>query len=86
MVGRTPEKRRILAQRQECRGRPIPDESATKEFGCQQELGEGDCEGEGNAGRRFQNDSIPFALTKKLHKESVIQTASSIPRFPKPTW
>jgi hypothetical protein len=47
MVGRTPEKRRIVAQRQECRGRPIPDESATKEFRCQQEIGEGDCEGKG---------------------------------------
>ena len=34
MVSRTPEKRRILAQRQECRGRPIPVEPATNEFGC----------------------------------------------------
>jgi hypothetical protein len=49
MVGRTPEKRRVVAVRQECRDWPITTEPAAEEFRCQQEIGEGDCEGEGKA-------------------------------------
>ena len=53
MAGRThEEKRRLVAQRQECRDWAFTVEPAAKEFGGQQVLGEGASEGEGNAGRR----------------------------------
>ena len=51
----------LVAQRQECRDWAFPVEPAAKEFGCQQELGEGASEGEaceaceGNPGRRSRN-------------------------------
>ena len=73
---------RLVAERQECRDWPIPAEPAAEEFGGEQELGEGASEGEGNAGRRLQNVSIPFALAKKLPKVSAIQIASSTSRLP----
>ena len=72
MAGRTyNEERRAVAQRQECRGRPIPAKSAAEEFGGQQELkqeaqadriagedAQGEASGESveaNARRKFQN-------------------------------
>ncbi len=50
MAGRTHEERRAVAERQECRDWPIPAEPAAEESRCQQEVGEGASEGEGNAG------------------------------------
>ncbi len=43
---------RLVVERQEFRNWPIPAEPATEELRCQQELGKGTSEGEGNAGRR----------------------------------